>query len=542
MQTKQPETSGHTDLDLWAWLGVFVVLLLVCFVRFRLLDMPLERDEGEYAYAGQLMLQGIPPYQLAWNMKLPGTYFIYALGMAAFGETPAGIHTTLMIVNGLTIIFVYLLVRKLFGPLAGVMACAAFGILSVSPVVLGMAAHANHFVVLFAVLGTLLLRKGEEFHRWYILFFSGMFYGLAFLMKQQGVCFCFFAIFLVILSAILNKEVFSTMFLRKICFLCLGMLLPLVLTYNYLAQAGVIPKFWFWTYSYATTYAAELTPSEGIAKFLNYVEKKWLIYFTFLGFILVSLPFVLRDRAYRNQIVFAIVFLFFSMLGVVIDLNFREHYFILLLPALGMFFGLAIVSLQYATESKFLKAIPLLIGLSILGWSVYQQRLFFFSLPANAVSRIVYMGDAPFTDMPAVGDYIRTHSAPASTVAVVGSEPEIYFYAQRHPATGYIYMYPLMEPQTFATNMQHEMITQIQTNKPEILVYVNNPDSWNVRPTSDTNILKWVAQYTTSNYDEVALVDQISWDKTTFVKDAGMRNYKVVGPDYVAIFKRKPSH
>lgn len=35
---------------------------------------PLERDEGEYAYAGQLMLQGIPPYQLAYNMKLPGTY------------------------------------------------------------------------------------------------------------------------------------------------------------------------------------------------------------------------------------------------------------------------------------------------------------------------------------------------------------------------------------------------------------------------------------------------------------------------------------
>src|ERR1700678_1899658 len=54
------------------WLGLVAVLGFNFFVRWRLLGMPLERDEGEYAYAGQLFLQGIPPYQLAWNMKFPG--------------------------------------------------------------------------------------------------------------------------------------------------------------------------------------------------------------------------------------------------------------------------------------------------------------------------------------------------------------------------------------------------------------------------------------------------------------------------------------
>ena len=34
-------------------------LLFSAFVRWRLGEMPLERDEGEYAYAGQLLLQGI---------------------------------------------------------------------------------------------------------------------------------------------------------------------------------------------------------------------------------------------------------------------------------------------------------------------------------------------------------------------------------------------------------------------------------------------------------------------------------------------------
>ncbi len=68
---------------------VLLVVLLAAFIRYRLLDMPLERDEGEYAYAGQLILQGIPPYELAYNMKLPGTYYAYALGMAVFGQTTA---------------------------------------------------------------------------------------------------------------------------------------------------------------------------------------------------------------------------------------------------------------------------------------------------------------------------------------------------------------------------------------------------------------------------------------------------------------------
>ena len=81
------------------WIAVAVVILLTALLRIHLLQAPLERDEGEYAYAGQLMLQGIPPYLLAYNMKLPGTYVAYALVMAAFGQTIAAIHLGLLLVN-----------------------------------------------------------------------------------------------------------------------------------------------------------------------------------------------------------------------------------------------------------------------------------------------------------------------------------------------------------------------------------------------------------------------------------------------------------
>src|SRR6202140_944793 len=83
----------------WYFVVLLAVILFFGAIRWRLLDMPLERDEGEYAYAGQLILQGIPPYQLAYNMKLPGTYAAYAAILAVFGQTPSGIHLGLILVN-----------------------------------------------------------------------------------------------------------------------------------------------------------------------------------------------------------------------------------------------------------------------------------------------------------------------------------------------------------------------------------------------------------------------------------------------------------
>src|SRR5579859_3734124 len=146
MDSRKAEASPRSLFDLWPWLFVLLVLLLAGYVRYRLLDMRLERDEGEYAYAGQLLLQGIPPYELAWNMKLPGTYIAYAMILAVFGQTPVAIHAGLLLVNAATIVLIFFLAMRLFGSLAAVVSAASYALLSTNPSVLGFAAHATHFV------------------------------------------------------------------------------------------------------------------------------------------------------------------------------------------------------------------------------------------------------------------------------------------------------------------------------------------------------------------------------------------------------------
>src|SRR5215475_9728275 len=86
------------------WIIVGVTVLFVAGIRFHLRSMALERDEGEYAYAGQLILHGTAPYKDVYNMKLPGTYAAYALIMAVFGQSASGIHFGLLLVNAASIV------------------------------------------------------------------------------------------------------------------------------------------------------------------------------------------------------------------------------------------------------------------------------------------------------------------------------------------------------------------------------------------------------------------------------------------------------
>src|SRR5665213_737147 len=173
----------------WAVAALAVAVLLVIVVRMRLLDIPLERDEGEYAYAGQLLLDGIPPYKLAYNMKLPGTYACYAAIMSVFGRTTAGIHFGFLLANLATLALLFFVVRRLLDLPHAVLACICYALLSMCPGVVGLAGHATHLVVLAAMGGLLLLLKAREQARGWAFWGSGIMFGLSFVCKQPGLFF-----------------------------------------------------------------------------------------------------------------------------------------------------------------------------------------------------------------------------------------------------------------------------------------------------------------------------------------------------------------
>jgi len=466
--------------------------------------MPLERDEGEYAYSGQLLLQGIPPYKLSYNLKLPGIYAAYAVVLAVFGLTASGIHLGLLVINAATATVLYWLTARLFGKLAGLVAAASYALLSASPTVMGFEGHATNFVVLPALLGILLLLQGLQSRSRWLFFSSGLLCGIAFLMKQHGVFFFFFSCFYLIRTEWKQKRSGREV-MAGVGALTLGFLLPYAVTCWLLYRFGVFQEFWFWTVSYAGEYS-KMGLQRGVHAFLeNYGAILranpliWLI-------AVIGLAAPLWNLRARTHFGFTALLLSFSFLALCPGAYFRPHYFVLLLPAAAILTGIAVDSttelLASLRRQRFLVLIPGLVFVTTFGFSVCRQHKFYFSLdPADAMQATY--GLNPFCAAMSAADYIRKNSPDNARIAVLGSEPEIYFYAHRRSATGYLYMYSLIMRQKYTARMQQELIREVEASRPEYMVYVDVAESWGERDRAPqaSDFLRWLHEYTRANYE-----------------------------------------
>ena len=495
--------------------ALYAVLLLVlvffAVVRVRLRNVPLERDEGEYAYSGQLILQGIPPYKLAYNMKLPGTYVAYAVIMGALGETPAAIRLGLLLVNAATSFLVFLIAKRLHGPLTGVIAGCTYALLSTRSSVLGFSGHATNFVIFFALAGILLLLQAidsDSDNRNNLLFLiSGLLLGAAFLMKQHGALLALFGGLYLLWK--LRADPFRDLSFRATIF-AIGIALPYLLTCLILYRAGVFREFWFWTVSYGRAYASEMSPRDGLE--MIRAVGPWMIRpFVIWEIAAIGLTALIWNKKVRAQAAFSVGFLIFSILGVIPGYYFRPHYFILLLPAISLWVGVAIAATQeWLAESptrQRLAWIPLAVFAVAFAFSVHGQHNYFFRRdPVKFVVDSNGCGDDCEGDLE-VGNYLKSNASPQDQVAVLGSEPAVYFYSHLHSATGYLYMYALTENQPYKQRMQQEMISEVENAKPQFVVYVDDGYSWwNLGSTKEIAYLQPLQEWVQSNYRMEKLV------------------------------------
>ena len=493
-------------------IALAVVLLATAAIRWHRLDVPLERDEGEYAYAGQLILQGVPPYQLACNMKCPGTYAAYALLMALFGQTPAGIHAGLIIVTTVTSVLLYTLGRRLIDETAGVVAGATCAFLSASTSMCGLAAHATHFAALFATAGLCLLWPERDAIRAWRMVAAGSLFGLALLMKQQAAILGLWGAAVVAWPGMRRAAAAGTITLRSSALYLVGAILPFAATCLILWRAGVFASFWFWTITYARAYVGE-TPLSAAPRLLrvgiSYVlESNALLWILAAG----GLAIVWIDPRFRPVRVGLSGFLLASFLTTCPGFYFRTHYFLLMVPAASLLAGCS----GSAASARFkTRAWPLVAYVLILAGSAFGNREAWCLLTPIQASRALY-GVNPFPEAEVVSDYIRTHSSPGDRIAVVGSEPEIYFLSGRRSATSQIYTYALMEPQPFAHTMHEDMIRDIERAKPQYVVFAQVLASWLPRDRSDLTVITWWEGTYRKNYDLVGVAEIRSLSETRY--------------------------
>ncbi len=492
------------------WILLAGVILANAAIRLRLAGVPLERDEGEYAYAGQLILQGVPPYALAYNMKFPGTYYAYALLMAVFGQSAWAVHAGLALINSASIVLVFLLARRWLGATAAVAAAAAFAVLALDRWTMGIFAHATHFVLLPALAGFLVLSSRAAVPTRARCVWAGVCLGVAVLMKQHAAAYVVAAAAWVAWRVLHQPQQPRRRMAELVAAVGAGALLPFVVMLIVLQSAGVLDRFWFWTFQYAAEYVSQLSLAEAwIALRLSLAsitQATWAIW------LLAAAGAVALWRGHwpAETRMFVAMLALSSVVALCPGFYFRQHYFILLLPVLALAAGAACAAVERATARSWRPAAGAIAALltTATAVSVYgaTERDYLFRMPPDAVSRAVYPGN-PFVEATEIGRYLKEHTAPGDRVAVLGSEPQIYFYADRRSATGHIYTYGLMEAHPFAAQMQDEMIKEIERARPAFLVAVQVAASWLVRPNSDRRIHAWLVRFSAACYDLVKTVD-----------------------------------
>ena len=322
-------------------------------------------------------------------------------------------------------------------------------------------------------------------------------------MKQPGGAFLLFAVAYLIGAQ--WRAPLKTLAVRLVMLL-FGAAIPVAVTAWLLYRGGVFPTFWFWTVDYARAYASEV-PLSRLPGLLAYVIPQARSEILLGVLVLFGMSAMFWSSRARSHRMFLSLLLVLSALSVSPGLYFRKHYFVLLLPVLCLLIAVGVSGatdyLRARRTSGMLQAAPVLVFLLAFAGTLFWQRDMMLRWPAASVGVFLYPGQ-PFAAAQQIGEYIRQNTPADAQVAVFGSEPEIYFYSQRHSATGYIYMYPLTEPQKYAAAMRQQLVDEVERTHPEMVVLVFVEDSWleAARPNSE-----FCRTYVKQGYRRVGVVD-----------------------------------
>jgi 4-amino-4-deoxy-L-arabinose transferase-like glycosyltransferase len=408
-------------------LVLLLVLALTAALRLAFLHEPLERDEGLYAYIGQVILDGGVPYRDAMDQKPPGIHFIFAAMIALGDGTPESFRIITAVYALATVVLIWLCTRRLFGAVAALAAAAGYGIFSSGPLMRGSSSNSEVFMVLPVVAGIyLFIRWLEERRNWQVMA-SGLCAGCAMVIKTVALPHLLVPLLFIACCGTGNfrgRVVAGVRYLLPAVLLALG-------TIIWFWYRGAYDDYYYWTITFNRMYG-ETTVAEFFARMRVGLVR---VMPELLPLLLPALPaallILLRDRDPRR--LFAASCLPAAYVGLSMPTKFFEHYFIQLVPPLAICAG-AGISLLWQRKKLFVAALPFLAA-ALINWGI-REFPFYFQYTPQEVSTKKYGTDV-FVRAAEVAAYVRSRTGPADYIYQWGFEPEIYYLAGRRSPNPY---------------------------------------------------------------------------------------------------------
>ena len=455
-------------------LSLSLIVILTAAIRLPLLNIPFERDEGEYAYIAWRLGQHELPYRDWVDQKPPGVFWVYRFALSLPLEPVRGVHAVALLFSVASACALFFLARRFMGIFWAGAAAILFAALSADPWIEGTAANTEIFMVLSLILSLLaFLRAEPEGRRGKIfMLLCGALIGASALFKQ--VAFVNWPFLTALYPVYISREKRFQQTLSFVAWSAAGAAVVWcpVLVFFFLRHG--LADFIYDAFTHNLEYVNAVPLSmrgNNCARTLEILFRTqaaaWL--FAFAGF-----AALLKSGRGRLFLLLAGWFTA-SFLGTSASGYFFPHYFQQLLPALAL---AAALGAEALCSSRFAAAMPSLVrrsltALLLAALPAISFYPFIFKLtPAQAVSKI-YPANF-FAEMPALAKRLAQVTKPDDRVFIFGAEPELLFYARRVSATRYIFLFPLYGPYADARKNQLAAAAEITANHPAAALYLPN--------------------------------------------------------------------
>lgn len=449
-----------------AALALIALLPLAFFALFW--NSPFERDEGVYATIADGLLEGKVPYRDLFDNKPPLVYGWYAFSFLLFGETVAAPRIIAAVLLSFTTLAIYAQTRLLFPRGVAYMAVAFFALSTGFP---SVALHANTeaYMLLPMVASLLAFTMGVQRRRHWWFLLAGVLAGIALLTKQVAV---WNLLALGVMGALWDWRANNAGWrsLLPATYLLAGAAVALFVAALPFALNGALSDFLYANVVYNYRYMGILSSVERV-----FILKRSLLFTLF--FLALAAPLLIgaiagavtmfRVRKPWAYYAFA-AWVVACALGVASGARFYPHYFLQLMPALAMLTAVFVYErLRNRRDQPVQLWAWLAVGLFV-SVSLATNALLYLAPDTThkTFSESAYQQKEWEEDSETLAAYVAARTDPQDRIFNYGRESQLYFYADRPPATAYFYDWAYF----YDTSTIPKTVEELRRNPPEYII------------------------------------------------------------------------
>lgn len=442
---------------------LIAVSALPVLLLMPLFNAPFERDQGLYGVIARGWMQGAVPYRDLWDNKGPMLFLWYIAAFKLLGQGVVAPRLLAALGTAAAVPFVWDSTRILLGNRKALLAALFFGIAFGNPF---LQANANAEILMLCPLaaGFWAFARGSVGGRqiWFAL--AGLLTSLAILTKQAAIGpLAGYGLWLVVLAARNRQE--RSQHIRSMVMLAMGSVVGLIPFVVYFAVNGALYDFFYATVKFNIIFSGD-NPI-----YLKIIPTLLLDPPSLLGGLVLWMLAVLgvirllrrRDRAAGLILTFAL----FSEIAAQFMGKMSAHYSVGLVPAAAI---LGAVGFDVVYDAW--RAGQRRLGYGALACAVVSVGIsgFLYAHPTSTDRFVIQYTYRDYAyrsvDAQAIADKVDSLTGPDDYVYEFGRQSDIYFLANRKPASRWV------QERAYGIDptMMDEVLKDLNTRQPKLIL------------------------------------------------------------------------